>query len=86
MYYDEVATGLHLKEYTIAELAQSFRDIGFRRILLYAGARGVYVPFPLCLAIAAERVIECFPFKYRSRIARTLPARSLLGIRIIGIK
>ena len=34
-FYDPVARGFHLKEYTIAELEQLFRGVGFRAVQAY---------------------------------------------------
>src|SRR5262245_31747157 len=39
-YFDEVATGFHLKEYTNTELAALFRSTGFSIVQSYVGVRG----------------------------------------------
>jgi SAM-dependent methyltransferase len=38
--FDDVATGFHLREYTIAELRKVFLDVGFRRTSIIIGGRG----------------------------------------------
>jgi SAM-dependent methyltransferase len=86
MYYDEVATGFHLKEYTVSELAEIFVKAGFRKVFAYAGARGVYIRFPVVPIVLVEKALEQLPLRYRSRIARSLGARIFLGIRLVGIK
>jgi SAM-dependent methyltransferase len=86
MYYDEVATGFHLKEYTLIELAWIFRKIGFSKLIAYVGARGVYIRFPIVPILFFEKLLERLPRRYRSRIAHSLAVRILLGVRLVGIK
>lgn len=42
-YYDEEATGFHLKEYTFSELYHMFRQAGFKSTKPIIGARGFYI-------------------------------------------
>jgi SAM-dependent methyltransferase len=86
MYFDEVASGLHLREYSAGELVRLLREVGFRRWTFFAGARGLYVRVPAWLPIAAERLLEFLPQRLRRRLADTRPMRSLLGIRIAAFK
>lgn len=82
-YFDDVATGSHLREYTIAESAALFREVGFRRITLYTGARGIYIRFPLIPMIALEWIVaRTFP----STIRKSLLVRALLGMIMVGHK
>ncbi|HEY4382992.1 MAG TPA: methyltransferase domain-containing protein, partial [Ktedonobacteraceae bacterium] len=46
-YFDLIATGFHLKEYTNTELAHLFRRAGFAKVHVYIGAAGYYVRWPL---------------------------------------
>jgi SAM-dependent methyltransferase len=78
-----IATGLHLKEYTNAELSELFRASGFRNWQTYAGARGKHVQVPVALMKSAERLSRLIPIKLRTR-SRLL--RILLGVRIVGQK
>ena len=48
-FFDPVARGFHLKEYTNAELARLFRAVGFSRVVPYAGFRGRYLRLPIVL-------------------------------------
>ena len=41
--YDEVATGFHLKEYSISELHSLFRRVGFSRIRVHFGIKEKYI-------------------------------------------
>ena len=85
-YFDEVATGFHLKEYTTQELISLFRKVGFSRILVYVGGRGKYVRFPALPIILYESLLGVLPYSLRRSTLRLLPFRLLLGIRIVGIK
>src|SRR6187551_3516633 len=48
-YFDTVARGFHLKEYTVTELEQLFRGVGFKRIQAYTIVRGHSLRLPLGL-------------------------------------
>jgi SAM-dependent methyltransferase len=55
---DYQATGLHLKEYTTRELLGAFRDVGFRRVQTWIGARGRYVAPPAWCISGIETVLR----------------------------
>jgi SAM-dependent methyltransferase len=84
--FDDVATGLHLKEYTATELAAIFHSAGFAEVELLAGARGVHLPFPLAAVEALESLLVRSPRRVAKRLARSVPLRVLLGIKIVGRK
>jgi len=84
--FDDVATGLHLKEYTATELAGVFRSAGFARVEFVAGARGVHAPFPLAVVKALESFLNCLPRGVAKRLARSVPLRVLLGVKLVGRK
>lgn len=86
MYFDEIATGFHLKEYTISELRRVFSDAGFRRVGVVIGGRGRYVEAAPFAAIAFERLVALFPTSMRRAIVHRLHGNALLGIRIVGHK
>ena len=85
-YFDDIATGFHLKEYTISELTTKFKRAGFKKLKLYAGGRGIYIRFPLIMAIACEIILNSMPMFFRKTIARFLPIKAILGINLIGYK
>ncbi len=85
-YFDEVATGFHLKEYTVTELCKLFRKVGFSKISVYIQAKGFYIKFILFLVILFEKLLSILPFSLRKVIGRKLPFKQLLGIRIVGEK
>jgi SAM-dependent methyltransferase len=85
-YFDDTATGFHLKEYTNTELRRIFRNAGFRRTVQYARLRGGYFPIPAWLTDVLERVLGALSPALRVRLCRNRLARSLLGIWLVGWK
>ncbi|RTR05338.1 class I SAM-dependent methyltransferase [Halomonas nitroreducens] len=85
-YFDDVATGLHLKEYTTIELQRLFRQVGFSRVTVYIGARGRYLRCPLSLVGACERLLEGLPHAWRKALVRGGAVGAVLGIRLVGTK
>lgn len=80
-YFDNVATGFHLKEYTNKELYQLFKFIGFSKIDIFIGANGIYVKIPINFIILIEKFIEKFSYNLRKIISKGL----IFGFRIIII-
>jgi len=85
-YFEDVATGFHIKEYTLAELATALRSVGFARLAAYAGGKGLYVRVPVSLVLLVERTLEALPANWRRGLARSLPMRALLGMTVVGVK
>jgi len=85
-FFDEVATGFHLKEYTTLELSSLFRKVGFSRFRVYIGAKGKYISLPVFPIVLYETLLDKLPYKLRKTIVRIPPFRLLLGIRLVGIK
>lgn len=85
-YFDDVATGLHLKEYTTLELHRLFREVGFSRVTVYIGARGRYLRCPLSLVGAFERLLEGLPHAWRKALVTGGAVGAVLGIRLVGTK
>jgi SAM-dependent methyltransferase len=85
-YFNEVATGLHMKEYTIGELALLFTAADFDRVAVYIGARGWYLRCPLWIVRVVEYFLDKLPYRWRKPIADNAPMRAFLGIRIVGVK
>jgi SAM-dependent methyltransferase len=85
-YFDEVATGFHLKEYTIGELASLFRATGFRSVRVLVGARGRFIGIPASLLRMVEGAVAVLPRRLGKRAARGLPLRLILGITLIATK
>jgi SAM-dependent methyltransferase len=85
-YFDEVATGFHLKEYTITELASLFRATGFKRVRVLVGARGRFLKVPVSLLKMIEGALSILPRRLGKRAAKGLPLRLILGINLIATK
>lgn len=88
-YFDEIATGFHLKEYTVTELAELFRKVGFSKITLYKSYRQTNLEIPLnsiTLPIfkACEQVLGVLPYSLRRKIA-SLPIL-FRGMTLVGTK
>jgi len=85
-YFDEVATGLHLREYSARELRCLLLRAGFKKVKFYAGARRWFIACPYPLVAAAERVLDALPYKLRKWLADNGPARAFLGLRVAAFK
>jgi SAM-dependent methyltransferase len=70
-YFDTVATGLHLKEYTIGELAELYRNAGFHEIWIEKSFKSHRVPVALPLMRAAEGIVGSLPWAARSFLGRS---------------
>ena len=69
-YFDAVATGFHLKEYTVTELAKVMRQAGFSRVSTYVHVRGMTMRLPLAMVVAVEEALERVPTRARARSSR----------------
>lgn len=86
MFFEKVASGFHLKEYTNTELVRLFKSVGFSEIKAFVHAKGSYFRFPLFLITACELLLSLFPYSLRKAIALNIIFRSLLRIRLVGKK
>lgn len=84
-HFDSVATGFHLKEYTVAELSRLFRKVGFRKVQTLLGRQGVCIPAPVAPVVAGEAILGLLPPGPRRTLGRTV-GRAFLGIRLLGTK
>jgi SAM-dependent methyltransferase len=85
-HFDLVATGFHLKEYTVGELNRLFRKVGFRKVHSLFGRKGVFAPMPLAPVLALEAALRVVPARARRSLALTAPCRALLGVRLVATK
>lgn len=85
-YFDPVATGFHLQEYTNQELIDLFLQVGFAKVTTYMGGKGVYARVPQALTLLCEWSLSRLPFAIRYRIANFLPFRALLGVILVAQK
>jgi SAM-dependent methyltransferase len=84
--FDVVATGLHLKEYSIAEMEDMLKRAGFSRTRLYLGYGGLgFFIFPWVLK-PVERIFALLPHSIRKKVTVYRAVRLLLGIRMAAWK
>lgn len=90
-YFDiDAPQGLHLKEYTFAELDELLAAAGFAKRDVLVGAMGRYVKIPVSWAISMETLLLKMPRALRragikSRITRPL-LNLVMGARILAEK
>lgn len=84
--FDATATGLHLKEFTVGELDDLFRKVGFAETKVYFrfGKTDFFLP-PLPFKIA-EKLVGALPETLRKFVTFNRAVRFLLGIRFVGTK
>jgi SAM-dependent methyltransferase len=85
-FFDRVATGLHLKEYTVTELGRLFRETGFSRVRAFIRLGRLRIFFPPAPIEWCEGFLSALPYGPRKRIASSVPMRLLLGVRLVGTK
>jgi SAM-dependent methyltransferase len=85
-YFDIVATGFHLKEYTVTELCQLFQTSGFSKMKVLVSFKNIRVFLPVLPVKICEKILSAFPYLLRKSLASSLPVAKLLGIRLVGIK
>lgn len=84
--FDEVATGFHLKEYTIGELAGIFKQVGFRSIRPYVAIKDLHFSLPLSFAVAIEALFGIIPRRLAGWITHSRLGDAVLGIRLVGTR
>lgn len=89
MYFDDVATGFHMKEYTIVELSRLLKAVGFSKIERFIKFKGVSVVLPLYPADWIESLLLKLPRSVGKKLSRFLVFKVLLGgldVKIIATK
>jgi SAM-dependent methyltransferase len=84
-YFDETATGFHLKEYTSRELIAMFERVGFRTAHQCVMTNRGPVSMPNSLWRTCERTFESIPRGVRVRVSRGTIAK-LFELRIVAVK
>lgn len=84
--FDREATGFHLKEYTVGDLAALFRAVGFSDVRIIFGGHGRFTLLPTWTATLCEKLLDRLPHGLRKALALRPPFRWLLGVRLAGFK
>jgi predicted SAM-dependent methyltransferase len=86
-YFDDTATCFHLREYTVTELSDLFAQVGFSKVRLYVGAKGLYSQVPATLLLAFERWLDGLPDERRRSVVRNAAVSlPLNGVRLVATK
>lgn len=88
MFFDDIATGWHLKEYTVGELHDLFHAVGFSKVSYFKIRNNRQIELPLNVLILTliklcEGTLEALPASLRRDLALKLLFR---GITIAGTK
>jgi SAM-dependent methyltransferase len=83
-YFDTVATGLHMKEYTYRDIDDFFRSLGFDDTRACLGIKGRFAALPIAYAGAIESLLSALPARLRIAIGRTPLFEKLLIIRFVA--
>jgi len=83
-YFDDVATGFHLKEWTCRELKSAMEQAGFTDVSEIVPFKGRTVLVPMGWVVVPELVIGMFPAAQRRRIAQYWAVERVLNIRLVG--
>lgn len=84
--FDDVATGLHLREYTATELGGILRDAGFSRTRIFLRVGSLVLKFPLLPYTAVETVLAALPNRVRKILTHNKVASFLLGVKLVATK
>ena len=82
--FDLVATGLHLKEYSLSDLVALFGKVGFSGFRCYVGVRSFVVRVPVGMFMNYERFLSSSLAPRGGRLFRIF--RSLSNIRLIAAR
>jgi SAM-dependent methyltransferase len=85
-FFDTVARGFHLKEYTNAELDTLFRAVGFREVRAYPRFRGRYLHMPMWIVKSFERLFGLLPSALRRRLGRKPLIQNMLTVPLCATK
>jgi SAM-dependent methyltransferase len=85
-YFDDIARGFHLKEYTFTELAELFRQTGFSSSRALVGISHRYFSMPLGLLRTLEVILGVLPARLRRFLGRLRLLQNFLFISLVGVK
>lgn len=85
-YFDDTATGFHIKEYTIDEVTHLLRRSGFCKVRVLFSVRHRYIKVPAAAASAVELIVTPLPRASRKALVGSRHFQRLFGIRVLAVK
>lgn len=85
LYFDKIATGFHLKEYSFTELNSLFRAVGFSKVSFFLRGKEVDSNVLIFAVRVYENILSILPFRMRRAIATKSPLK-VASIVIVGTK
>lgn len=85
-YFEPVASGFHLKEYTCGELIALFKRVGFKSVSQCFRTRNALVPGSTSVTRTLESSLQTLPRGMRAKAAGNRAVRGLLELRLIAHK
>jgi SAM-dependent methyltransferase len=85
-YFDPLATGFHLKEYTITDVMKAFVQAGLQPVHACPGLKGRFWRAQLTPIVFLEKVVGKMPWRARVNIGGLPLMRNVLMAAIVGQK
>lgn len=85
-YFDDIAQGLHLKEYTISELYHLFKTAGFIKQRYYLLIKKIRLILPIAPFRIFEQIVEILPTSFTKPFMSSSLMSVILGIRMVATK
>jgi SAM-dependent methyltransferase len=85
-YFDKVARGLHLKEYTATELVRLLKSAGFRHVDAFVFTRGYSIRLLRSMIVVYELLLGLLPSTLRRKMAWKSPWKILFQTMVVGHK
>lgn len=85
-YFDNKATGLHLKEYKTSELIAIFRQVGFKNVKIIGEIKQLVWTMPSLPVLIIERLLNPISHDIRRKLATSIPLRYIFSNSLLARK
>jgi SAM-dependent methyltransferase len=85
LYFSDVPSGFHLREYTTTDLVKILKDAGFSKVSVPVPVAGRYIVLPAFLATTLESALGLLPRKAARWLASLIVLRPVLN-RVVATK
>jgi hypothetical protein len=85
-FFDQEATGFHLKEYTVTELQALMKQVGFSKVKFYFGLKKNYWILPVFPIVAIEAILNLLPYSLRKKVVGNRVIARLIYNTLIAYK